>query len=261
MGLAAGGPRRRDRAAARHRPRCHGGRAVRRTASPRGARPPARRGVGHHHARRTDEPPRHHRCPLARRAHPPPLAGRPGRAPRRHPRPVVPRRGLDDDLGGPRRDGRRLRGRVRRLRPPARRAGPAGRRGRGQAAEPHAQGARLAATRGAGAHLEAEVPDRCGQCAHRRRAPGARHRRARVDGDLAARQGRVRDARPRRRIPGRGRRSGLRWGRAIYRGRSIRREQCARRGTCVHRRTRARRGTCVCRGTRALRPRLDHRTR
>ena len=49
---------------------------------------------------------------------------------------------------------------------------------RGQAPEPHAQGARLAQPRRAGAHVEAEVPDRRGECAHRGRSARARLRRS-----------------------------------------------------------------------------------
>ena len=48
------------------------------------------------------------------------------------------------DLGGARPDRRAVRGRLRRLRPAARRAGPADRLRRGEAAEPRAQGAGLA---------------------------------------------------------------------------------------------------------------------
>ena len=47
---------------------------------------------------------------------------------------------------------------------------------RGPPAEPAPQGDRLAAPRPAGAHLQAEVPHRRGQRAHRRRAGAARHR-------------------------------------------------------------------------------------
>ena len=71
------------------------------------------------------------------------------RAGRGHPRPVVPRRGVPADLGGPRRRGRHLRGRVRRVR--ARQGGAAAAGGGvgGTPAQPGPQGARLAAPRAA----------------------------------------------------------------------------------------------------------------
>ena len=80
----------------------------------------------------------------------------------RHPRPVVPRRGLPVDLGGPRRCGRRLRGRLRGVRAGQGRALPPGLGLRDPPAEPGPQGAGLAAPRPAGADLEAEVPHRRG---------------------------------------------------------------------------------------------------
>ena len=121
----------------------------------------------------------------ARRAHQPPrrgggrLARRPPGLPRRgagrgDPRPLVPRRGVQPDVGGPRRRCRRLRRRLRRLRAGPRRARPAGGGLRGAATQPGAQGAGLAAARCAGAHLEAEVPHRRRHLADRRRPPAAR---------------------------------------------------------------------------------------
>ena len=122
---------------------------------------------------------------------------------RRHPRPVVPRRGVRHDLGGRRRRGARVRGRLRGVRAGQGRAQPAGRRHRGPSAEPAAQGARLAAPRAAGAHVQAAVPHRRGQRADRRRAAAARHRRA--EPFAAARLGRtvydVEDVDPARSAP------------------------------------------------------------
>ena len=66
--------------------------------------------------------------------------------------------------------GGRLRGRLRGVRARQGRAPAAGRGHRGAPAEPGPQGARLAAPRPAGADLEAEVPHRRGQRAHRGRA-------------------------------------------------------------------------------------------
>ncbi len=73
-----------------------------------------------------------------------------------------------------------------------RRARPDGRGIRVEAAEPPAQGARLAAPRRPGAHIQAEVPHRRRQRAHRRRAARARQRVPLADGDAAPRQGRRR---------------------------------------------------------------------
>ena len=87
-----------------------------------------------------------------------------------HPRPLVPRRGLPVDLGGPRRPGRRLRGRLRGVRARQGRAAAAGRRLGGTPPEPGPQGAGLAAPRRAGPDLEAEVPHRRRDRADRRRA-------------------------------------------------------------------------------------------
>ncbi len=151
-----------------------------------------------------------------------------GRARRRHARPVVPRRGDDHHLGAARRDRRRVRRRVRGVRPGPRRAGPAGRRGGGPAPEPGPQGAGLAAPGAARPDVEAEVPDRRGERDHRGRAaaegpavpgavrrgparPGRRRRRGRhadpggqdrpARRDLAPRPGRA--GRRRRRQRGR----------------------------------------------------------
>ena len=83
------------------------------------------------------------------------------RARRRHPRPLVPRRGLHAHVGGAR---RRPSTSTRAGTPPTCWRGPSGPGTavdhRGEAAEPAAQGARLAAPRRAGAHVQAEVPDR-----------------------------------------------------------------------------------------------------
>ena len=100
------------------------------------------------------------------------------RARGRHPRPLVPRRGVHDDLGGRRRRGALLRGRLRGLHAGPRRAHPHGRGHRGAPAEPDPQGARLAAPRAAGAHQQAAVPHRGGAGADRRRAAAARLARA-----------------------------------------------------------------------------------
>ena len=64
------------------------------------------------------------------------LAGEPGRPRGRHPRPLVPRRGVDRHLGGARPHRRAVRGRLRRLRAPARRARPAGGGERVEAPQP-----------------------------------------------------------------------------------------------------------------------------
>ena len=71
-------------------------------------------------------------------------------------------------------------------------------RDRGQAAEPAAQGAGLAAARAARPHLQAAVPDRRRQRADRRRAAAARPARAAAVRHRPARQGRLR---PERRRP------------------------------------------------------------
>ena len=152
-------------AARRRHPRPGGRRAVRRRApslrpgraaalAPRPDRP-----------RRADQPPRRRGRRVARR--PPRQPAQ--RADRGDPRPVVPRRGLPDDVGGPRRRGRLLRGRVRGVRPREGGALAPGRRLGDASDEPRPQGARLAAARPAGAYVEAEVPHRRGQRPHRRR--------------------------------------------------------------------------------------------
>ena len=74
-------------------------------------------------ARRADQPPRRRGRGLAGRTPRRPAE----RAHRGDPRPVVPRRGLPDHVGGPRRRGRLLRGRLRGVRP---------RQGRAPAARP-----------------------------------------------------------------------------------------------------------------------------
>ena len=95
-------------------------------------------------------------------------------------------------LGGADDDRRRVRGRLRGLGPGPGRARPAGGRDRGAAAEPAAQGDRLAAPRPAGPHVEAEVPHRRRQRADRRRAAAARHGSAAALGHRPAGQGRLR---------------------------------------------------------------------
>src|SRR5699024_2341638 len=91
-------------------------------------------------------------------------------------------RSVHEDLGGPRPRRRALRRRLCGLCPPARRTRPDRRRHRGQAAESHAQGTRVAAPRGSGTDVEAEVPRRGGQSAHRRCARGAQPDRTEEDG-------------------------------------------------------------------------------
>ncbi len=120
------------------------------------------------------------------------LARRSVGARRRDPRPVVPRRGLRVDLGGPRRLGRRLRGRLLVVRPRPGRAPAAERGHRAAPPQPGPQGARLAASRPAGPDLQAEVPHRRRQRADRRRARAARPAGAAAVRDPAARQGRHR---------------------------------------------------------------------
>ena len=94
-------------------------------------------------ARRADQPPRRRGGRVAR--------GPPGQACLRdgggHPRPLVPRRGLPVDVGGARRGGGRLRGRVRRVRAGQGRAHPPGVGLRGASPEPREEGAGLAAPR------------------------------------------------------------------------------------------------------------------
>ena len=139
-------------------------------------------------ARRADQPPRRGGGRLAGPAPRRP----PVRARGRHPRPLVPRRRLPVDVGGARRPGGRLRGRLRGVRAGQGRAQPSVRGHRGASAEPGAQGARLAAPRPAGADLQAEVPHRRGQPAHRGRPAAAGPLRAAAVRDPAARQGRRR---------------------------------------------------------------------
>ena len=81
-----------------------------------------------------------------------------------------------------------VRGRLRGLRARPRRARPQRGRARGPPPAAGAQGARLAAARAAGAHLQAQVPDRGRQRADRRRAAGARPHRAAAVRELAPRQ-------------------------------------------------------------------------
>ena len=134
-------------------------------AGPAAARRPRPRGP-----RRAHQPPRRRGRRLAGPAPDPVRCPSYVRAGGGHPRPLVPRRGLHDDLGGARRRRGRVRRRVRRLRAGQGRAAAAGVGLGGPAAEPDAQGARLAAPRGARAHVEAEVPDGRGLHADRGRA-------------------------------------------------------------------------------------------
>ena len=147
-------------------PRPRGGRPLRRRATAllagRAAAGRARPG----RPRRADQPPRRRGGRLAGRPPRPAYVG----AGRRHPRPVVPRRGVRVDLGGPRRRRRRLRGRLRVVRPGPGRAAAPGRRHRAAPPQPGPQGAGLAAPRAAGPDVEAEVPHRRRQRAHRGRA-------------------------------------------------------------------------------------------
>jgi ATP-binding cassette subfamily F protein uup len=101
-----------------------------------------------------------------------------------------------EDLGGPRPDRRALRRRVCRLRVLQRverdRIAAAT---ESEAAESHAQGARVAAPGCSGAHVEAEVPDRRRQPAHRRCAAEVRNPiELKRDGHGPAGQGRRRPA-------------------------------------------------------------------
>ena len=189
-----------DAARARHHRRPAGGRAVerlcgqplRRPAPPRGPGAPARGRLGHPHARRADEPPGRARHRVAGGPPEAPLARGRGRAARRHARPLVPRRGMPVHVGGPRRHGGALRGRVLRLYPAARGARSPGLRGRTETPEHPAQGARMARARSASARHEAEIPHRRGARAHRRRAACARHAPAQADGHAASGQARHR---------------------------------------------------------------------
>ncbi len=134
-------------------------------------------------AGRADQPPRRRGRRLART----PPGGPPRNDGRDHPRPLVPGRGVHRDLGGRRRHGPPVRGRVRRLRARSGRAGPSVIRARGPAHPVGPQGAGLAAARAARPDVEAEVSHRGGQRTHRRRAGSARRRRAFALRDGAAR--------------------------------------------------------------------------
>ena len=192
-------PRDRRGAAGRRHPRPGRPRAQRRRAPPVRAGRAAARRPRPDRARRAHQPPRRR----GRRLAGPTPGGPPVGAGRGDPRPLVPRRGLPVDVGGPRRRRGRLRGRLRGVRPGQGRASAAGLRHRGAPPEPGAQGARLAAPRAAGAHLEAEVPHRRRQHAHRGPAAAARPLRAAAVRGPAARQGRPRHRgrRPRARRP------------------------------------------------------------
>ena len=121
----------------RHRP------ALRRRAPPDRARQAAHRRAGPDRPRRAHQPPRRRGHLLAGPAPAEPAL----RAGLRHPRPVVPRPGLHPHVGRAARRRPRVRGRLQRLRLRARRAGADRRHRGGQAAEPDAQGAGLAAAR------------------------------------------------------------------------------------------------------------------
>ena len=181
----------RDPRPAGRRPLGRAGRhAQRRPAAPGRAGRAAHRGVGRPAARRADQPPRRRGDHLARGPPQAALGAQRRRPRRRHPRSLVPRRGVQRHLGGPRPDRRAVRGRLRRLHPAAGGARPDGRLVRGETAEPRAQGTRLAAPRRAGPHVQAQVPHRRGQRAHRRRARDPRQGIAAVPGRRPARQGR-----------------------------------------------------------------------
>ncbi len=105
-------------------------------------------------------------------------AGPQVRARGRDARPVVPRHGLQPHVGSRAGQGRAVRGRLRRLDLRTRRADQAGRRARGETAEPGAQGARVAAPWRARPHLEAALPDRGRRGVDRGRAAVAGQRRA-----------------------------------------------------------------------------------
>ena len=142
-------------------------------------------------AGRTDEPPRRRGHRMAGRA---PLQADGQDAGGRQPRPVVPGRGVYPDLGGARRNHRRLRGRLRGLRP-----GQGGtfadRRGyRGAPTEPDAQGTGVAAEGTARADVEAEVPHSGGQRSDRQRTGATRLPCAATLCDGSTGQGRVRPA-------------------------------------------------------------------
>ncbi len=129
------------------------GRAVRWRAPPGRAGGGARSGSRPAGARRAHQPPRRRGCAVARRA--PDLPAQ--RPRRRHPRSLVPRHRRHPHLGGGGRQGRKLRGWLQRLDLRARRAVAPGRRRRGTAPEPRAQGTGLAASRPAGPYVEADA--------------------------------------------------------------------------------------------------------
>ena len=87
-------------------------------------------------------------------------------------------RSADLHVGGRRRCGRGVRRRLRGVRAGQEPSGRAADAAEERRQQPAAQGARLAASRPAGPHVQAEVPHRRGQRADRRRAAAARHRRA-----------------------------------------------------------------------------------
>lgn len=174
----------------------HPGQHPQRWPAPTGATgQPAGRRMGRDRSRRAHQPPRHPRHHLARRPPTAALGPQYRRPTRGHPRPLVPRRGRHHNMGSARRNRRTFRRRLRGVRAAARRAGPADRRGRSQAAEPAAQGAGLVAPRRTGADLQAQVPDRGRQPTDRRRAATAQHRGAGQAGGRSARKGRRRPAR------------------------------------------------------------------
>ena len=140
------------------------------------ARPPAAAA-----ARRAHQPPRRRGRRLAR----PPPRRPPRRDARHHPRSLVPRRRLHPHLGGRRRRGPPVRGRLRGLRARPRRARAPVRGARRAPPAAAAQGARVAAQRPARAHEQAQVPHRGRQRPDRRRARPARHDRAAEVRELA----------------------------------------------------------------------------
>ena len=192
-----------DRSGARPAgPRRAGGPDVRRRAAPGGAGGPADPAAGPARPRRAHQPPGRRGRRLAGRVR----AGPRRRSGGRHPRPVVPRRGLHDHVGGRRRKRARLRRRVLGVHAGPGGAGPDLVGHRGAPAQPGPQGAGLAAPRPAGPHEQAEVPDRGGPGADRRRAPGPRLDGAQGLRRPAARQDRLRRRgrrlrRPHRRRP------------------------------------------------------------
>ena len=185
-------PRGRRGAARRGLPRPGRRGPVRRGAPALLAGPAAARRPRPRRPRRAHQPPRRRGGRLAGPAPDPVRCPSYVRAGGGHPRPLVPRRGLHHHVGGARRRRGRVRRRVRRLRAGQGRAAAAGVGVGGPPAEPDAQGARLAAPRGAGPHVEAEVPDGRGLHPDRGRAGAARPSRAAAVRHPAARQGRHR---------------------------------------------------------------------